>query len=69
MLSPSLSGGTTLAVAEVVFAHLSVSGGSRPAESLSDGFSCERRERDPPESTRDDPGYFEIRARRSACQA
>jgi len=59
MLSPSAEG-PTLAVAEVVSAHLNVSGGSRPAESLSDGFSsCERRERDPPESTRDGPpGVF-----------
>lgn len=41
-----LVGETTLAVAEVVSAHLSVSGGSRPAESFSDGFSSrERRER------------------------
>lgn len=45
--SPSLRRETTLAVAEVVSAHLSVSGGSRPAESFSDGFSsCKRRERD-----------------------
>lgn len=45
-----LSKETTLAVAEVVSAHLSVSGGSRPAESFSDGFSsCKRRERDSPE--------------------
>lgn len=41
-----LVGKTTLAMAEVVSAYLSVSGGSRPAESFSDGFSSrERRER------------------------